>query len=123
MESKIWKKLGTILTSSSNSKEEAMNKIQAEQDSAYGALASGLMDLGPRAILNTGPQVQMHTNSISAAGTYTWRGRRTIAIEVDCAGNGFVLRTTEEVLIAKDLEELQRHFTAQVADAMLKWSK
>ena len=108
-----------------------MNKTQAEQDRAYGALASGLMDLGPGAILNTGPQAilsnntQVHTqaNTISAAGTYTWRGRRTIAIEVDCAGNGFVLRTTDEVLIAKDLEELQQHFTAQIADAMLKWSK
>jgi hypothetical protein len=46
-----------------------------------------------------------------------------VSIEVDCVGNGFILRTNDATLIAKDLEELQQHFTAQVADTLLKWSK
>jgi len=114
-----------------------MNKTQAEQDRA---LASGLMDLGPRAILNTGPQsilnsnTQVHTQNpvynsalhgatIAATGTYTVKRHPWVSIEVDCVGNGFILRTNDVTLIAKDLEELQQHFTAQVADTLLKWSK
>jgi hypothetical protein len=129
MESKIWKKLGTILTSSSNSKEEAMNKIQAEQDraQAQGALINSQMlnTLQPGSVMSVDPNklAQLQGATIAATGTYTMKRHPWVSIEVDCVGNGFILRTNDVTLIAKDLEELQQHFTAQVADTLLKWSK
>ena len=44
-------------------------------------------------------------------------------IEVDAVTNGFVLAVGNERLIAKDLEELQQHFVAQVANMLLERSK
>jgi hypothetical protein len=131
MESKIWKKLGTILTSSSNSKEEAMNKTQAEQDraQAQGALVSSqiLNAMQPGSVMTADPNKlynsALHGATIAATGTYTMKRHPWVSIEVDCVGNGFILRTNDVTLIAKDLEELQQHFTAQVADTLLKWSK
>lgn len=55
--------------------------------------------------------------------TYTVKRHPWVAVEVDCVGNGFVFRTHAVTLIAKDLEELQQHFTAQVAEALLNASK
>ncbi len=66
---------------------------------------------------------QLQAANIAAAGTYTMKRHPWVSIEVDCVGNGFILRTNDVTLIAKDLEELQQHFTAQVADTLLKWSK
>lgn len=44
-------------------------------------------------------------------------------VEVDVVTNGFVLAVGQERLIAKDLEELQQHFTAQVASLLLDKDK
>ena len=41
-------------------------------------------------------------------------------LEVDAVTNGFVLAVGNERLIAKDLEELQQHFVAQVANMLLE---
>ena len=119
------------MTSSSNSKEEAMNKIQAEQDraQAQGALVSSqiLNAMQPGSVMTADPNKlytsALHGANIAAAGTYTMKRHPWVSIEVDCVGNGFILRTNDVTLIAKDLEELQQHFTAQVADTLLKWSK
>lgn len=104
-----------------------MNKTQAEQDRAYGALGSSQMlnALQPGSVMTVDPNklAQLQGANISAAGTYTIKRHPWVSIEVDCVGNGFVLRTNDVTLIAKDLEELQQHFTAQVADTLLKWSK
>ena len=43
--------------------------------------------------------------------------------EVDVVTNGFVLAVGAERMIAKDLEELQQHFTAQVASMLLEKDK
>lgn len=76
----------------------------------------------PGAIMSV-PNAPLQVGTIAAAGTYTMKRHPWVSIEVDCVGNGFVLRTNDVTLIAKDLEELQQHFTAQVADTLLKWSK
>lgn len=44
-------------------------------------------------------------------------------VEVDVVTNGFVLAVGNERMIAKDLEELQQHFTAQVASLLLDKDK
>lgn len=119
------------MTSSSNSKEEAMNKTQAEQDraQAQGALVSSqiLNAMQPGSVMTADPNKlynsALHGATIAATGTYTMKRHPWVSIEVDCVGNGFILRTNDVTLIAKDLEELQQHFTAQVADTLLKWSK
>lgn len=126
------------MTSSSNSKEEAMNKIQAEQDraQAQGALVSSQMlnALQPGSVMTADPNKlaqHMQNQTLTSAlrgpnligDTYTVKRHPWVSIEVDCVGNGFILRTNDVTLIAKDLEELQQHFTAQVADTLLKWSK
>jgi hypothetical protein len=41
-------------------------------------------------------------------------------VEIDKVSNGFVLKCKDDVLIAKDLEELQGLFTAQVAAMLLE---
>ena len=114
-----------------------MNSSQAEQDRAHGALGSSQMlnALQPGSVLaldsneiaqhtrNPVYNSALHGATIAATGTYTMKRHPWVSIEVDCVGNGFVLRTNDVTLIAKDLEELQQHFTAQVADTLLKWSK
>jgi hypothetical protein len=42
-----------------------------------------------------------------------------VFIEVDIVTNGYVLHTGSDLLIAKDLEELQQHFTAAIAAVAL----
>ena len=106
-----------------------MNKIQAEQDraQAQGALINSQMlnTLQPGSVMSVDPNklAQLQGATIAATGTYTMKRHPWVSIEVDCVGNGFILRTNDVTLIAKDLEELQQHFTAQVADTLLKWSK
>jgi hypothetical protein len=108
-----------------------MNKIQAEQDraQAQGALVSSqiLNAMQPGSVMTADPNKlynsALHGATIAATGTYTMKRHPWVSIEVDCVGNGFILRTNDVTLIAKDLEELQQHFTAQVADTLLKWSK
>ena len=116
-----------------------MNSSQAEQDRAHGALGSSQMlnAVQPGSVIAVDPNKlynsahtqnpvynsALHGATIAATGTYTMKRHPWVSIEVDCVGNGFILRTNDATLIAKDLEELQQHFTAQVADTLLKWSK
>lgn len=63
---------------------------------------------------------------ISASGSGSllsrdlFRQAPRIHVEVDKVANGFVFKCGSEILIAKDLEELQGHFTAQVASMLLE---
>jgi hypothetical protein len=84
-----------------------------------------LNTLQPGSVMSVDPNklAQLQGATIAATGTYTMKRHPWVSIEVDCVGNGFILRTNDVTLIAKDLEELQQHFTAQVADTLLKWSK
>lgn len=54
-------------------------------------------------------------------GYYTKAPR--LYVEVDVVTNGFVFKCGDDLLIAKDLEELQQHFVAQVANLLLEKEK
>ena len=49
--------------------------------------------------------------------------KNLVLVEVERAANGFVLKIGSERHIAKDLDELQRVFTSQIASALLEESK
>lgn len=88
------------------------------------ALAGGI--LGGNAGM---PAQQMqYNNAVMSANplTMTREGftpAPRLYFEVDIVTNGFVLATGNERLIAKDIEELQQHFVAQVANLLLERSK
>ena len=56
----------------------------------------------------------------SIAGGKIFRTAPRLYVEIDKVSNGFVLKCKDDVLIAKDLEELQGLFTAQVAAMLLE---
>ena len=96
----------------SNGTHPAMN---AAQGMLGGAIGSGLLAQGT---LTTG---QAYSNAIvSGSAIYRddWMAPR-VRIEVDRVTNGYVLAVGSERLIAKDLEELQQHFVAQVVSKLV----
>ena len=66
------------------------------------------------AITSANPPIMMREGFTKAPRLY---------VEVDAVTNGFVLAVGSERLIAKDIEELQQHFVAQVANLLLERSK
>lgn len=66
-------------------------------------------------------QQMQYNNAIMLREGFTKAPR--LHIEVDVVTNGFVLAVGSERLIAKDIEELQMHFVAQVANLLLERSK
>ena len=66
------------------------------------------------AIMSANPPIMMREGFTKAPRLY---------VEVDVVTNGFVLAVGGERLIAKDIEELQQHFVAQVANLLLERSK
>ena len=66
-------------------------------------------------------QAQMLANPPIVREGFTKAPR--LYVEVDVVTNGFVLSVGNERMIAKDLEELQQQFTAQVASLLLDKDK
>lgn len=66
------------------------------------------------AIMSANPPIMMREGFTKAPRLH---------IEVDVVTNGFVLAVGSERLIAKDIEELQQHFVAQVANLLLEKEK
>lgn len=66
------------------------------------------------AIMSANPPIMMREGFTKAPRLY---------VEVDVVTNGFVLAVGSERLIAKDIEELQMHFVAQVASLLLEKDK
>lgn len=69
----------------------------------------------------TSPQAQAYNQAVLAgSGMYRddWIAPR-LRVEVDKVSNGYVLAVGSERLIAKDLEELQQHFVAQVVSKLV----
>ena len=66
------------------------------------------------AIMNANPPVMLREEV---------RARRRLYVSVEAVANGFVLEAGAERLIAKDIEELQQHFVAQVASLLLEKEK
>lgn len=81
-------------------------------------LTAASSNIYPGAVI--GPSsLQGAWNAAVTAGTPFHKSKR-LSIEVDKVTNGFVLAVGSERLIAKDLEELQGLFIAQVASMLLE---
>lgn len=80
---------------------------------AQGSLTSAQAHAYNQAITN---QMQMMTNPPILRED--WIAPR-VRIEVDRVSNGYVLAVGSERLIAKDLEELQQHFIAQIVSKLV----
>lgn len=95
------------------------NSTHPLQNAAQGMLG------GTIGISNTGQIIssQQHAynqaiTSGSAIYRKDWMAPR-VHIEVDRVTNGYVLDVGGERMIAKDLEELQQHFTAQIVSKLV----
>lgn len=105
---------------SSNQLHPAMNAAQGGILGAMGAQNAGLTITQAQ----LAQQQMAYNNALMAANPPVMlreeaRARR-LYVSVEAVANGFVLAVGSERLIAKDIEELQQHFVAQVASQMLE---
>ena len=99
----------------SNGQHPAMNAAQGMIGSSMG---SGLLAQGTL----TTTQAQAYNQAILANSTIT--GARftmspRVSIEIDRVTNGYVMAVGSERMIAKDLDELQAQFIAQVVSKLV----
>ena len=89
----------------------------AAQGMLGGAIGSGLLTQGT---LTSAQQNAYNQAIVGGSGIYRddWMAPR-VRIEVDRVTNGYVIAVGSERLIAKDLEELQQHFIAQVVSKLV----
>ena len=87
----------------------------AAQGMVGSSMGSGLLAQGT---LTTGQAYNQGVISGSAIYRDEWLAPR-VHIEVDRVTNGYVLAVGSVRLIAKDLEELQQHFVAQVVSKLV----
>jgi hypothetical protein len=81
------------------------------------SMGSGLLAQGN--IVST--QQQAYSNTITS-GSAIYRDKRIaprVHIEIDRVTNGYVMAVDSERMIAKDLEELQAQFIAQVVSKLV----
>ena len=90
------------------------------QNAAQGMIGSS-MGSGLLAQGTISAQAQAYNSAItSGSGVYRDRSfAPRVHIEVDRVSNGYVMAVGNERLIAKDLEELQQHFVAQVVSKLV----
>ena len=93
----------------------AMNAAQGMIGSSMG---SGLLTQGTLTTTQAQAYNQaMLANSSISNARFTMSPR--VSIEIDLVTNGYVMAVGNERLIAKDLEELQQHFIAQVVSKLV----
>ena len=96
-------------------------QIHPLMNAAQGGILGGNAGLSPQqlqynnAVMSANPPVMVRERYFTKA--------RRLHVEVDVVTNGFVLDVGNERLIAKDIEELQQHFVAQVASLLLEKEK
>jgi len=93
--------------------------MNAAQGMIGGTIGSGLLAQGT--ISNTLTTAQAYNQAVvSGSSVYRddWIAPR-VRIEVDKVSNGYVIAVGSERMIAKDLEELQQHFIAQVVSKLV----
>jgi hypothetical protein len=91
--------------------------MNAAQGMLGGAMGSGLLAQGTL----TTTQAQAYNQVVtSGSGIYRdkWVAPR-VSIEIDRVTNGYVMAVGSERMIAKDLEELQAQFIAQVVSKLV----
>lgn len=71
--------------------------------------------------MGTGPITQGFNQAVISGASLLREARLSprVHIEVDRVTNGYVMAIGNERLIAKDLEELQQHFVAQVVSKLV----
>ena len=91
----------------------------AAQGMLGGAIGSGLISQGTisNAMISNNAAQQQAYNAAMSRGTFTMSPR--VSIEVDRVTNGYVMAVGSERMIAKDLEELQAQFIAQVVSKLV----
>jgi spore germination cell wall hydrolase CwlJ-like protein len=92
----------------------AMNAAQGMIGSSMG---SGLLGQATIANSNLISTQQTAYNQAIARGSFSMSPR--VSIEVDRVTNGYVMAVGSERMIAKDLEELQAQFIAQVVSKLV----
>lgn len=90
--------------------------MNAAQGMLGGAIGSGLLTQGT---LTTGQAYNQAVLASNISAGDSFRLSPRVRIEVDKVSNGYVIAVGSERLIAKDLEELQQHFTAQVVSKLV----
>ena len=78
---------------------------------------------GSLLIASNGISSQHLQAAVQAGQVQVERSITRLYIEVDIVDNGYMLNTRRQRLIAKDLDELQQLFVAQVAELQLERSK
>lgn len=109
---------------SSNQLHPAMNAAQGGILGAVGAQNAGLTITQAQ----LAQQQMAYNNALMAANPPVMlreeaRARRRLYVSVEAVANGFVMEAGADRLIAKDIEELQQHFVAQVASLLLDKDK
>ena len=98
----------------SNGMHPMMNAAQGMISSSMG---SGLLSSNT---LSAQQQHAYNSAVISGSGIYrSVASNPRVFVEVDRVTNGYVLTVGDERMIAKDLEELQQHFIAQVVEKLV----
>jgi hypothetical protein len=102
-------------------------QIHPAMNAAQGSLLSNTAGLSSQQMQLALQQMQYNNAGMSANPPVVMREGFTKAprlyVEVDVVTNGFVLAVGSERLIAKNIEELQQHFVAQVASLLLEKDK
>jgi hypothetical protein len=123
--SHIWRMLGAAYSSLFHWRKPMANHpmqnaaMNAAQGMIGSSMGSGLLTQGN--IVST--QQNAYNQAVMAnAGSGIYRDKWSsprVHIEVDLVTNGYVLAVGGERMIAKDLEELQQHFIAQVVSKLV----
>lgn len=89
------------------------------QNAAQG-IYSGTVGVSSQGQLASAQQQAYNQAVMSGSSIYRedWIAPR-VRIEVDRVSNGYVIAVGSERMIAKDLEELQQHFVAQVVSKLV----
>jgi len=98
----------------SNRQNQLMNAAQGIIGSSLGS------GLAAQSTLTSAQQNAYNQAITSGASIYReeWLSPR-VRVDVERVSNGYVVAVGSERLIAKDLEELQQHFTAQVVSKLV----
>lgn len=97
------------------------------QNSLAGGILGGNAGLSSQQAQLAMQQMQYNNAVLSANPPMMLReevhARRRLYVCVEAVANGFVMEAGADRLIAKDIEELQQHFVAQIANLLLERSK
>ena len=104
----------------SNGQHPAMNAAQGAIGSSLGSGLLGQATIANSNLISTQQQTAYNQAVTAGSGIYRdkWAAPR-VHIEVDRVTNGYVMAVGSERMIAKDLDELQAQFIAQVVSKLV----